>query len=129
MPVILRKKVLVVDDDFTNVALLKRYVVSAGFDVDTAYNGKEALEKVAKELPDLILLDSIMPEMTGFEVCRQLRADERAKKVPILMVTGLKTEADSLQARMSGANEVLVKPVSEKDLIDRIRAHLKSTFR
>lgn len=126
---LLRRRVLVVDDDFINVALLKRYVVNAGFDVDTAYDGKEALEKIRQEVPDLILLDSVMPEMNGFEVCRQVRADDKAKSVPIIMVTGLKIEADSIQARMSGANQVLVKPVNEKDLVDRIRSYLRTPFR
>lgn len=126
---ILRKRIFIVDDDFINVALLKRYVLNAGFDVDTAYNGKEALEKVRQQIPDLILLDSVMPEMNGFELCRQIRADERLKSVPIIMVTGLKTEADSIQGRMSGANEFLVKPVAEKFLIERIRSYLHTPFK
>lgn len=126
---ILRKRVFIVDDDFINVALLKRYVLNAGFDVDTAYNGKEALEKVRQQIPDLILLDSVMPEMNGFELCRQIRADERLKSIPIIMVTGLKTEADSIQGRMSGANEFLVKPVAEKLLIERIRSYLHTPFK
>lgn len=126
---ILRKRIFIVDDDFTNVALLKRYVLNAGFDVDTAYNGKEALEKVRQQIPDLILLDSVMPEMNGFELCRQIRADERLKSVPIIMVTGLKTEADSVQGRMNGANEFLVKPVAEKVLIERIRSYLHTPFK
>ena len=126
---ILRKKILVVDDDFLNVALLKRYVLNAGFDVNTAYNGKEALEKIQQEVPDLILLDSVMPEMNGFELCRQIRDDGKLKDIPIIMVTGLKAESDSVQGRISGANEFLVKPVAEKHLAERIRSYLHTAFK
>lgn len=129
MAAILRKKILVVDDDFINVALLKRYVLNAGFDVNAVYNGKEALEEIQQDVPDLILLDSVMPEMNGFELCRQIREDGRLKGIPIIMVTGLNTESESVQGRMSGANEFLVKPVAEKDLTERIRSYLHTPFK
>ncbi len=128
MAEIRRKKVFIVDDDFIHVASLKRWVVNAGFDVETSFNGKDALEKIAEYVPDLFVVDSIMPGMNGFELCRRIRADERTKGVPIIMVTGMKSESDTVEARMSGANEVLIKPVSEKDLVERIRSFLHTPF-
>ncbi len=128
MAEIRRKKVFIVDDDFIHVASLKRCVVNAGFDVETSFNGKDALEKIAEYVPDLFVVDSIMPGMNGFELCRRIRADERTKGVPIIMVTGMKSESDTVEARMSGANEVLIKPVSEKDLVERIRSFLHTPF-
>ncbi len=86
------------------------------------------MEKIQQEVPDLILLDSVMPAMNGFELCRQIREGGRLKDIPIIMVTELITESDSVQGRLSGANEFLVKPVAEKHLTERIRSCLHTPF-
>ncbi len=77
-----RKKVLIVDDDPTISLLIKQNVSNAGFDVETASNGKEAMEKIGQRLPDLAVIDAVMPEMNGFELSRQIRVLDPAKKNP-----------------------------------------------
>lgn len=124
-----RKKILIVEDTDTVQIMMRRWVSNAGFDVAVAHDGREALEKVKEEIPDMVLLDVMMPEMNGFEVCRKMRSIEAMKKTPIIIVTGLPSSADSVDARMSGANEVLIKPVLEKELVARIKHYFISTFK
>ena len=116
-----RKKILVVDDEESVAFLLRRHMAAAGYDTAYAANGEEALQLIEQELPDLVLLDIMMPEMNGFEVCRYLRDHERTKKLPVIMVTALSSQVDSYQARLSGANDVVVKPVDGPDLANRVR--------
>lgn len=125
----IRKQILIVEDEETVIHSLRHHVEKAGFDAVIAHGGKEALDLIRKELPDLVLLDIIMPGMSGFEVCRQLRADERTKNLPIIMVTGFSGETGSQSSLMDGASAVLLKPVSEEVLINKILSFLKSPFK
>ncbi|MGB2868046.1 MAG: response regulator [Bacteroidota bacterium] len=124
-----RKKVLIVEDTDSVLMVMKRWVGNMGYDVITAEDGREALEKVRKDPPDMVLLDVMMPEMNGFAVCRELRSYDTMKKIPIVIVTALPASADSDEAKMSGANEVVIKPVTQSDLTRRVRHYLGSAFK
>ncbi len=124
-----RKKVLIVDDEASMVSVLQRHVSNAGYAVETASNGQEALEKIKNAVPDLVLLDLVMPGINGFETCRRIRSDERTKKLPVLIISALRSEADSSAAVACGANEMIVKPVDAESLTKRLRHHLGSPFK
>src|SRR6266699_2903320 len=115
-------RVLVVDDVELNVRLLTAKLASEYFEVVSADNGLSALDMVEAEMPDIILLDVMMPVMDGFEVCRRLKANPRTADVPVVMVTALSDVADRLRGLESGADEFLTKPVNDTALFARVRS-------
>lgn len=115
-------RVLVVDDIPANVKLLEAKLTAEYFDVSTAFNGREALEAATTEKPDIILLDVMMPEMDGFEVCRRLKSMPETQHVPVIMVTALDQPADRVTGLEAGADDFLTKPVDDIALMARVRS-------
>jgi two-component system alkaline phosphatase synthesis response regulator PhoP len=116
------KKVLVVDDDVKTVELVRLYLNRDGYQVLTAYDGVEALNLARKGCPDLIVLDLMLPDIDGLEVCRTLRHES---DVPIIMLTARTTDQDKLMGLDLGADDYVTKPFSPKELAARVRAVLR----
>lgn len=122
----MQKKILVVEDDAELVELLRFNLKKAGFAVGTANDGIEAIKKARSLLPDLVLLDLMLPELDGFAVCEVLRRDPNLAHTPVIMLTALSSQLARLAGMEAGANEYMVKPFSPKQLISRIEALLPS---
>src|SRR5437868_9890065 len=123
--------VLIVDDNPQNVELLQAFLESLPVKIITAGDGVEALEKVAEHKPDLILLDIMMPRMSGFQVCRKLKNDPKTRDIQVLMVTALNELGDIEQASECGTDDFVSKPVNKFELLTRVKSllrvrHLKS---
>jgi len=115
-------RVLVVDDIMPNVKLLEAKLSSEYYDVLTATNGLEALEKVATQSPDIVLLDVMMPGMDGFEVCKRIKADPATAHIPVVMVTALTDSSDRIKGLEAGADDFLSKPLNDIALMSRVRS-------
>ena len=122
---IARSKILVVDDNPQNLELLVAYLESLGCQVITAVDGLEAIDRVRAETPDLILLDVMMPRMSGFEVCRKLKTDPETRDIPILMVTALNEMSDIERGVQSGTDDFVSKPVNRLELVTRVKSLLR----
>jgi class 3 adenylate cyclase len=118
-------KVLVVDDTPANVKLLADLLAIKGYAVATARSGEEALAQVAAERPDLILLDVMMPGMSGYDVCRQLRGDPETALLPIVLVTSLDPQQERIKGIASGADDFLAKPINQPELFARVQSLLR----
>ena len=116
------RKILVVDDEARLVDVLKAYLERDGYKVITAYDGKQALFLARREKPDLVLLDLMLPEVDGLEVCRTLRRDS---EVPIIMLTARSEETDKLIGLELGADDYITKPFSPREVVARVRAVLR----
>lgn len=119
----MNERILIVDDEASIARLLKYNIEKAGYLTEVAYNGKEAIEKAESNTYDLIILDLMLPCISGMEVCRHLRANDI--ETPILMLTARGEEADKIRGLESGADDYLTKPFSPKEVIARIRAILR----
>ena len=115
-------RILVVDDIEANVRLLEAKLTAEYYDVSVAYDGMAALEKAAAELPDIILLDVMMPELDGFETCRRLKADPATRHIPVVLVTALDGRRDRLTGLDAGADDFLTKPIDDVTLLARVRS-------
>ena len=123
--------VLIVDDNPQNVELLQAFLEALPVKIITASDGIEALDKVAEHKPDLILLDIMMPRMSGFQVCRKLKSDPKTRDIQVLMVTALNELGDIEQASECGTDDFVSKPVNKFELLTRVKSllrvrHLKS---
>lgn len=117
-------RILVVDDTPQNVRLLEAILVPRGYTVVTASSGQQALDRVAEQLPDIVLLDIMMPGMDGHEVCRRLRADPTTALLPVVMVTA-SGDQNKVKALESGADDFIPKPVNQTELLARVRSLLR----
>lgn len=120
-----KHRVLVVDDEELNVRFLSTFLTRKGFIVDVATRGTEALEQIDRVMPDVVLLDVMMPDMDGFEVCRFLRQNPQTKLLPVVMVTALHSIEDEVRALEVGADDFLPKPINNLELMARLRSLLR----
>src|SRR5512145_107804 len=118
-------RILVVDDNAANVEILKMRLAANGYEVVTASDGVEALSATRRHLPDLILLDVMMPKLDGIEVCRRLRADATLPFTPIIMVTAKADPKDIVAGLEAGGDEYLTKPVDQAALVARVKSMLR----
>jgi two-component system, OmpR family, alkaline phosphatase synthesis response regulator PhoP len=117
--------VLIVDDNPQNIELLQAFLDSLPVKIVTAIDGVDALEKVQEHNPDLILLDVMMPRMSGFQVCRKLKGDQKTRDIQILMVTALNELGDIEQASECGTDDFVSKPVNKLELLTRVKSLLR----
>jgi len=118
--------VLIVDDVPLNVLLVKKMLVRLGVQMTTATNGKEALDKVAENKPDLILLDLMMPVMDGFEVLERLKGDPQTQNIKIVVLSALNNETEIVRAMKDGAEDFIAKPIIMERLISCIKKQLEA---
>src|SRR5579864_3612431 len=115
-------RVLVVDDILSNVKLLEAKLSAEYFEVVSAFNGLECLAKIDEALPDIVLLDVMMPGMDGFEVCRRIKGNPKTAHIPVVMVTALDQPSDRVAGLEAGADDFLTKPVDDAALFARVRS-------
>lgn len=118
-------KILVVDDNEENVAILEARLQSRNYNTIAAYDGFEALKKTEEEMPDLILLDVMMPKMDGFEVCKRLKVNPTTRMIPVIMVTAKADAEDIARGLEIGADDYLTKPYHQMELMARVRSMLR----
>ncbi|HVS37647.1 MAG TPA: response regulator [Gemmataceae bacterium] len=119
-------RVLIADDNVQGAELLEAYLSASGYELRTATDGEQTLQQVAAWQPDLILLDIMMPRLSGFEVCKRLRADPATRDVAVLMITALDQPSDMDRAIDVGADDFLSKPIKKNALLLRVRSMLQS---
>jgi DNA-binding response OmpR family regulator len=118
-------RVLIADDNQQNRELLEAYLADDGHEILMSVDGQQTLDVVQRELPDLILLDIMMPKLSGYEVCQRLKKDAKTSGIPVLMVTALKDTGDIERAVAAGADDFLSKPVHRLELVTRVRSLLR----
>jgi two-component system, OmpR family, alkaline phosphatase synthesis response regulator PhoP len=120
-----KSRILIADDNGPNVELLEAYLVDIDCEIAVAIDGRDTLDKVESFKPDLILLDVMMPKLSGFEVCQKLRANPATRNIMVLMVTALNELGDIERAVDAGTDDFLSKPVNKLELVKRVQNMLK----
>jgi CheY-like chemotaxis protein len=118
-------KILIADDNVPNVELLDAYLSGFDYEIETAGDGAETLEKVKSFAPDLILLDIMMPKLSGFEVCEKIKSDPLTSGIMIIMVTALNELGDIERAVNAGCDDYLIKPVNKSGMLKRVENMLR----
>lgn len=118
-------KILIVDDNKVNIELLKAQLKPYNYDIEIALDGEEALAKIAKAPPDMVLLDLMMPKISGYEVCKSIKQNKETQFIPVIVITALQELDDKLKAIELGADDFLVKPFNKLELITRIKSLLR----
>jgi DNA-binding response OmpR family regulator len=119
-------RILIADDNAQGVELLEAYLSGPEYELDTAADGEETLRKVKEWQPDLILLDIMMPKISGFEVCKRIKSNPATSDIVVLMITALDQESDISRAVEAGTTDFLTKPINKTELLVRVRAALKA---
>jgi DNA-binding response OmpR family regulator len=119
-------RVLIADDNPQGVELLEAYLTGTGYETQVAYDGEETLRMVNDWHPDIILLDIMMPKISGFEVCKRLKANPQTASIVVLMVTALDQHSDIDRAVEAGTDDFMTKPINKSELLVRVKAALKS---
>ena len=119
-----KKKILIVEDEESLLKLESILLIYKGFEVKGVANGRAALEAVAEDKPDLVLLDIMLPEIDGFEVCRQLKSDPATRHIPVIMLTAKKSREDMVRGEKVGADWYITKPFKSAMVIDTIQRFL-----
>jgi len=120
-----KSRILIADDNLPNVELLEAYLDGVDCETAVAVHGRDTLAKVAEFQPDLILLDIMMPKLSGFEVCKTLKRDPKTRQIMILMVTALNEQGDIERAVAAGCDDFLSKPINKLELVKRVEIMLK----
>lgn len=120
------KKVLIVDDEQDIVESMKFVLEAAGFQCHCAYNGEDGLNLARRILPDLIILDVMMPKINGYKISRLLKYDNKYKRIPILMVTARSQMEDKLIGEETGVDEYITKPFELEDIVKKVEGYLKT---
>lgn len=119
---ITKKRILVIEDEEALANMMKIRLEKNGYDVLLAYDGEDGLKKTKEEMPDLILLDIILPIMDGWTVCKQLKADPKTKAIPIIVISAIEKRALTEKSTDAGADDYILKPLNAKDLLAKIAA-------
>jgi CheY-like chemotaxis protein len=123
----MKHSILIVDDNDVNLELLGRILEMEGYRIMKAHNGMAAIQSVMNEMPDLAILDVMMPDIDGYELCRRLRNPPLEIKIPIVMLTAMNSDTEKAHALEAGANEIWSKPYQMDAFTDRLRELLKSS--
>ncbi len=120
-----KSRILIADDNPTNVELLEVFLTDVDCEIATAVDGRDTLDKVAQFQPDVILLDIMMPKISGFEVCKRVKSDPKTRDIMVLMVTALNEDGDIERAVAAGCDDFLSKPINKLELLKRVENMLK----
>jgi len=119
-------KALIVDDSSTEREIISKYLTQLGINISIAKSGEEALEKIKSDIPDLIVLDVVLPGRSGFEICREIKAEGATSKIPVIICSTKGTEMDKFWGMKQGADAYLPKPIDQEEFIRTVKQLIKA---